>query len=213
MEFMGYKRKDGRYGVRNHVLVFSSIACANGVVEAIGRAFPDVVAISNPYGCGFSGRDAGIAARTWSGIAMNPNVGAVLVIGLGCEGMQSPRLAALIKDKPVENLIIQRDGGSAATTGKGIEIVRRFYEGLRLQQRVPAPVSALTVALECGGSDAFSGMTANPAVGDAADRFVAEGATVILSEATEMICTTHILKMRAVTPQSAVQVVRLFTDT
>jgi altronate dehydratase large subunit len=212
MEFMGYKRQDGRYGVRNHVLVMSSISCANGVVEAIGRAFPDVVTLCNSYGCGYVGQDVRIAARTLSGIAQNPNVGAVLVIGLGCEGLQSPRLAALIKDRPVENLIIQRDGGSAATTAKGIEIVRRFYETLRKQARVPAPVSSLVVGLECGGSDAFSGMTANPAVGNAADRFVAEGATVILSETTEMIGTTHILKRRAATPEIARQVEKMVDD-
>ncbi|MDP2919725.1 MAG: UxaA family hydrolase [Dehalococcoidia bacterium] len=209
---MGYQRKDGKYGVRNHVLVMSSVACANGVVEAIGRVFPDVVTICYSYGCGPAGEDVRVAARTLAGIANNPNVGAVLFVGLGCEGMQSGRLAQAVKDKPVANLVIQRDGGSAATTAKGIDIVRRFLDGLRLQPRVPAPLSALVVGLECGGSDAFSGMTANPAVGNAADRFVAEGATVILSETTEMIGTTHILKRRAATPQVAEQIEQMISQ-
>lgn len=213
MEFIGYERKDGRFGIRNHVLVMSSVSCANGVVEAIGRAFPDVVTICHAYGCGYAPQDAIVSARTLAGIASNPNVGAALVIGLGCEGLQSDRLAAAIKGKPVENLIIQRDGGTAATTAKGIEIVRKFYEQLRLQPGVPAPVSGLVVGLECGGSDAFSGMTANPAVGNAADRFVREGATVILSETTEMIGTAHILKRRAATPQIAEQIEKMIDAT
>ena len=206
MEFYGYKRQDGRFGARNHVLVLSSVACANGVVEAIGRVFPDVMAVTHAYGCGYATEDVAVSARTLVGLANNPNVGAVLVIGLGCEGLQCNRLVQGIKDKPVAALVIQQDGGSAATTAKGIEIVRRFLEELRLQPRVPAPVNSLVIGLECGGSDAFSGMTANPAVGNAADRFVAEGATVLLSETTEMIGTTHILKRRAATPQIAEQV-------
>lgn len=212
MEFLGYKRKDGRYGVRNHVLVMSSVACANGVVEAIGRVFPDIMAVTHPYGCGCGPADTGVSGRTLAGLASNPNVGAVLVIGLGCEGLQSERLAQLIKDKPVENLIIQRDGGSAATTAKGVEIVRGFIEALRTQPRTPAPLDSLVIGLECGGSDAFSGMTANPAVGSAADRFVEEGATVILSETTEMIGASHILSRRAASPEIGAQIERMVRD-
>ena len=206
MEFYGYQRKDGQFGVRNHVLVVSSVACANGVVEAIGRVFPDAMAVTHSYGCGYSTEDAIVSARTLIGLANNPNVGAVLVIGLGCEGLQCSHLAQGIKNKPVATLVIQKDGGSTATTAKGIEIVRRFLGELWLQVRVPAPVSSLVIGLECGGSDAFSGITANPAVGNTADRFVAEGATVLLSETTEMIGTTHILKRRAATPHIAKQV-------
>ncbi|MDD5287788.1 MAG: UxaA family hydrolase [Dehalococcoidales bacterium] len=201
MEFLGYRRKDGRFGVRNHVLVISSVACANGVVDAIGRAFPDVVAVTHGYGCGCMGEDVKVQSRTVSGLANNPNVGAVLIIGLGCEGLVPERLAGLIKDKPVALLVIQKDGGSAATTAKGIEIARKFLGEVKVQERIPVPVSELIIGLECGGSDAFSGVTANPAVGSAADRFVREGSTAILSETTEMIGTAHILKRRCATPE------------
>ena len=208
MEFLGYKRSDGRYGVRNYVLVLSSVSCASGVVDAIGRALPDVVTINYSTGCGLDR----IGIRTLTGLINNPNVGAVLVIGLGCEGTGSQRLLESAQAKPAEALVIQRDGGSTATTAKGIEIASRFLKELKDQPRVPAPMSELVVGLECGGSDALSGVTANPAVGVAADRFVELGATVILSETTEMIGTAHILKRRGATPELGEQVEKLVDD-
>lgn len=211
MEFNGYKREDG-YGVRNHVVVMCSVNCASGVVQAINRALPEVVPIINNYGCGTVGGDAAIMVRTLAGIGNNPNVAAVLVIGLGCEGLKPDYLANSIKGKPVECLVIQRDGGSAATTKKGIQIARRFLSLAKSQRRVPAPVTELVVGLECGGSDSFSGITANPAVGYAADLFVRAGATVILSETTEMIGTAHILKRRAATPELGEQIERLVNE-
>jgi altronate dehydratase large subunit len=200
MEFLGYKREGGKVGVRNHVLVVSSVACANGVVDAIGRALPDVVAVTHGYGCGYTPDDIGVSIRTLGGLINNPNVGAVLVIGLGCEALNSSYLTQMAEDKPVEALVIQESGGSRATTGKGIEIAGRFLEQLAAQKRELVPVSELVVGLECGGSDAFSGVTANPSVGAAADLFVAQGGTVILSETTEMIGTAHILKRRCANP-------------
>ena len=213
MEFMGYRRENGKVGIRNHVLVVSSVSCANGVVEAIGRALPDVVTVVHGYGCGY-GRieDVIVSGRVLSRLADNPNVGAVLFIGLGCEVLSPDRLVGEVKGKPVEVLVVQKDGGSAATTAKGIEIAARFLAELKVQERVPASVSELVVALECGGSDAFSGITANPAVGVAADRLVAEEATAILSETTEMIGTAHILKRRGATIEVGEQVERLVNE-
>ena len=208
MEFLGYKRKDGASGVRNHVLVVSAVACANGVVEAIGRALPEVVAISRTYGCSYDP----VGLPVLAGMINNPNVGAALIIGLGCEGPNSERLVQSARNKPAEALIIQKDGGSTATTAKGIEIATRFLKELHAQEREPAPVSELVVGLECGGSDAFSGMTANPAVGATADRLVNQGATVILGETTEMIGTAHILKRRGATPELGEQVERLVNE-
>ena len=208
MEFLGYKRKDGRFGVRNHVLVMSSVACASGVVEAVGRALPEVVTITPTYGCGYDP----VGFRVLSGLINNPDVGAVLVIGLGCEGTGSQRLVESANGKPAQALVIQQHGGSTATTEKGIEIATRFLKELKAQERVSAPLSELVVGLECGGSDAFSGMSANPAVGVAADLFVGEGATAILGETTEMIGTAHILKCRGATPELGEQVERLVNE-
>lgn len=206
MEFKGYQRENSSYGIRNHVLVMCSVNCASGVVQAISRDLPEIVPVINNYGCGSGGNDAAVMMRTLAGIANNPNVAAVLVIGLGCERLGAERLADSIKGKPVEYLLIQRDGGSAATTKRGIEIGRHFLSLARVQKSVPVPVTELVLGLECGGSDAFSGITANPAVGAAADLFSKEGATTILAETTEMIGTAHILKRRAATPELGEQV-------
>lgn len=201
MDFPGYRREDGRFGVRNHVLVVSSVLCASSVVEAIGRAVPEVVTVVHAYGCGYGPEDLGVSHRTLTGLMNNPNVGAVLVIGLGCEMLKADFLSQAMHDKPARALEIQRCGGSASTIARGIEIATRFLAQLRTVRRVVAPVSELVVGLECGGSDALSGVTANPAVGAAADRLVAEGATVILAETTEMIGTAHILRRRCATPE------------
>jgi len=212
MEFKGYRRENGGYGIRNHVLVMCSVNCASGVVQAINRAIPEIVPVINNYGCGSAGNDAAVMLRTLVGIANNPNVAAVLIIGLGCEGLGAHRLANSIKGKPVECLVIQEDGGSATTTKKGIEITRHFLSLTRAQKRVPAPITELVVGLECGGSDAFSGITANPAVGATTDLFVKAGATTLLSETTEMIGTAHILKRRAVTPELGEQIEQLVNN-
>jgi len=212
MEFQGYRRDNGKVGVRNHVLVISSVSCANGVVEAIGRELPGVVAVTHAYGCGYGPEDLGVSHRAMGGLLNNPNVGAALVIGLGCEGMNSNFLVQAVQGKPIEALVIQESGGSRATTDKGTEICRKFLEELASQKREPVPVSELIVGLECGGSDAFSGVTANPAVGAAADMFVAEGGAVILAETTEMIGTAHILKRRCATPKLGEQIEKLVND-
>jgi altronate dehydratase large subunit len=212
MEFKGYQRENGGFGIRNHVLVMCSVNCASGVVQAINRAIPEIVPVINNYGCGSSGNDSSVMIRTLVGIANNPNVAAVLVIGLGCEGLGADRLANSIKGKPVECLIIQRDGGSATTTKKGIEIARHLLSLARVQKRIPVAISDLVVGLECGGSDAFSGITANPAVGATSDLFVRAGATTLLSETTEMIGTAHILKRRAATPELGEQIEKLVNN-
>ena len=207
MEFLGYKRNDGRFGVRNHVLVLSSVNCANGVTEAIGRALPAVVAVSYPYGCDLEPDP--IAMQVLTGMMNNPNVGAVVTVGLGCEAMTAELLAGAVQDRPAGSVVIQRDGGSTAATADGMGMATRFLKELNAQQREPAPVSELVIGLECGGSDALSGVTANPAVGAAADLLVGEGATAILGETVEMIGTAHILKRRGATPQLGEEVERL----
>jgi altronate dehydratase large subunit len=201
MTFSGFKRKDGSVGVRNHVLVVASVSCANGVAEAIGRSVPKAVVITHPYGCGYVSEDFKISFRVLSGLINNPNVGAALIIGLGCESLTAEHLARSVRDKPSDFLVIQNCGGSIGATEKGIKIVNAFLNELGQQNRDEALANTLTVGLECGGSDAFSGISANPAVGFAADLLVKEGARVILSETTEMIGTAHILKRRCATPE------------
>jgi altronate dehydratase large subunit len=212
MKFQGYQRQNGTVGVRNHLLVLSSVACANGVVEAIGRELPGAVPVTHGYGCGYGPEDFRVSHRTLTGLVNHPNVGAALVIGLGCEVMKAEFLAGAAEGKPAETLVIQESGGSQATTEKGLAIARKLLQELEAVERAPVPVSELVVGLQCGGSDALSGVTANPAVGAAADRFVGAGATVVLAETTEMIGTAHILKRRGATPEIGEQVERLVNE-
>jgi altronate dehydratase large subunit len=209
--FNGYKRKDGRYGVRNEVLVISSVLCASGVVEAIGRVFPDIATIQHAYGCGYGPEDFFTSLNTFSGIVNNPNVGAVLVIGLGCELLKSEYIAQAVLDKPAESLEVQ-EAGSAETVKKGIDIVQKMISHVNAMKREPAPLSDLIVGLDCGGSDAFSGVTANPAVGEAADILVSQGATVIMGETTEMIGTAHIMKKRCKDEELGTRIEKLILE-
>jgi len=196
MQFYGYLREDGTYGVRNYVVVMSSVVCANGVVEEITRQVPGVVPITHTHGCGRTGE---ITLRTLSGLGRNPNVAALLVIGLGCEESVAPDIANAVAEtgKPVEYLVTQDEGGTAETARKGAEIAKKLLAHAKRQKRVAAGLGHLSVGLECGGSDTFSGVSANPAVGATADLVVAEGGTVILSELNEMVGTAHLLKRRA----------------
>ena len=203
MGFLGYKRPDGKCGVRNHVMVLSSVSCANGVVNAIGRELPEVKAVTHPEGCGRGIADVEITGRTVAGLCNNPNVASVLIVGLGCEFMKAPQLAEQVQGsgKRVETLVIQEQGGTRKTTAKGIEIARSMLTEVDSLAREDCGWDKLVLGLECGGSDALSGVTANPLVGVAADWLVAQGGTVILSETTEMIGTEEVLRKRAATPE------------
>ncbi len=211
MDFWGYRRKSGAVGTRNHVLVMSSVSCANGVVQAIGRELPEVKIITHTEGCGRATADVLIAKRILAGLGRNPNVAAVLLVGLGCESIKADGLAEAIGevDKPVETLVIQEAGGSVKATAAGIGIARQMLDQAGQQRREACPLSELTVGMECGGSDALSGLTANCLVGAVADWLVAEGATVILSETTEMIGTETILAKRSADPRLASEIVDL----
>jgi altronate dehydratase large subunit len=196
------------------VAVISTVICANGVVNAICKAAPAAKAITHTEGCGRGLTDIAIASRTLIGLGRNPNVGAVLVVGLGCEFIKAQQVAEGIKSagKPVAFLVIQEEGGTRKTTDKGLEIARQFLADLQKQKREERDWNQLTVGLECGGSDALSGVTANPLTGMVSDWLVSQGATVILAETTEMIGAENVLARRAATPQIASKIVKLIQD-
>lgn len=196
----GFERNDGSFGVRNHVAVMPSVSCANGVVASICQTVPELVPFYHGIGCGRGGEaDLVSHPRTLQNICRNPNIGAVLIVGLGCELINAEMMAMALAQtgKTVEYLIIQKEGGSRKSSLKGIDISKKLLAQARSQKRVPFPVDRLIVGLECGGSDALSGVTANPGVGKASDWIVDQGGTVILTETTEMIGTAHILAKRA----------------
>ncbi len=202
MNFYGYPRENGTYGARNYVAVVPSVICANGVVEEIARQVPGVLALTHTHGCGPT---AEITLRTLSGIGKNPNIAALLIVGLGCEETTAESVAEAVAGtgKPVVSLVIQKDGGTAEVVRKGVPIVQKMLEDAQKQKRIEVPLEHLTVGMECGGSDGFSGISANPAVGAAADLLIAQGGTTIISEVSEMVGTAHLLKRRALNPEVA----------
>jgi len=200
VEITGFRRRDGQVGIRNHVLILPSVSCVNGVATRIGNAVPEAVAVTHGHGCGRGGpRDIEILFRVLIGMMKNPNVGAVVLIGLGCEVSNVKALMPMIEDigKPVSIFNVQDDGGSLKTAEKGIEAARRYVGELAGMKREPISWNELLVAIECGGSDAMSGVTANVAMGAVSDWLVDRGATVMFGENTEMIGTAHILSRRA----------------
>ncbi len=199
-EITGYRRKNGRFGIRNHVLVLATVSCVNGVVNRISREVPEAVCVTHAHGCGRGGaRDLQILSGILSGLIHNPNVGAVVLVGLGCEISNTKNLFPLIQEggKPMGIFNVQQEGGSLQTAQKGAAAARRMLAEISNQPRVSLPWDRLLVSLECGGSDAMSGVTANVAMGAVSDWLVEKGATVIFGENTEMIGTAHVLARRA----------------
>jgi altronate dehydratase large subunit len=187
--FQGWRRADGRMGIRNHCLVLATVACAAGVVRQVGQRLPAVVAVEHAHGCGRGGPDLGLQIKTLAGLVQNPNVGAAVLVGLGCEVVSAGLLKGSLarSGKPVETVVIQEAGGSSRAADQAEALARRLLGELEKLPRQRGTAADLMVGLECGGSDTFSGLTANPAVGEAADRLVELGGTVILAETTEMI--------------------------
>jgi len=200
MEFLGYRRRDGRVGVRNHLLILSSVVCATEVVLRIKRRVPSAVTVTHPLGCVMLGEDLEQFRRTLVGFATNPNVGAVLIVGLGCEEVDAREIASEIKKtgQRAESLVIQDCGGSERTVKRGVEVAKEMEKLLAQEGQVTSSGSDLILATECGGSDFSSGVAANPAIGFACDRLIESGGTVILSETSEMIGGEHILAARAI---------------
>ncbi|MBW2273017.1 MAG: UxaA family hydrolase [Deltaproteobacteria bacterium] len=208
MGFRGYRRSDGRVGVRNHVVVMSSVSCANGVVEAIGRELPEVKTVIHSEGCGRGPADVPATLRTLVGVARHPNVAATLVVGLGCEAIKAQIVAGQAAEggRRIEVIGIQECGGTPKSVARGVEIAQGMLAEAATAEREEVGFEHLTLAMECGGSDSMSGITANPCVGRAADWLVERGGRVILSEITEFIGTEEIVAERCATPELSEQV-------
>ena len=195
-EFWGFERSDGSVGVRNHLLVLTPMDCSYEPARKIAAQVEGAVAVTQHHGCGYDE----IVANALIGAGRNPNVAGVLLVGLGCESLTSEILAEGIAPtgKPVETLVIQEEGGTLRTMERGVRILQGMAQDVADLKREPFPLSRLTLAVECGGSDATSGLAANPAVGVAADMLIDEGGTVIFGETQEMTGTQHVLARRAV---------------
>ncbi|MCP4754732.1 MAG: UxaA family hydrolase [Proteobacteria bacterium] len=209
-EFFGYERPDGGVGIRNHLLVIAPIDCSYEPARQIADQVEGAVAVTQFHGCGANP----MVVNTLAGIGRNPNVAGILLFGLGCESLTNDILLEKLAStgKPIESLVIQEDGGTIAAMEKGIRILQQIAQKTSRQKKEAFPFSKLTLAVECGGSDATSGLAANPAVGGAADLVVDAGGTVIFSETSEMIGTQHILARRAVNPKVADDIVAMIEE-
>ncbi|MFZ7090223.1 UxaA family hydrolase [Primorskyibacter sp. 2E233] len=212
--FMGYRRATGRVGTRNYIAVLTSVNCSATAARMIANHFTEeklsqypnvdgVVAFVHGTGCGMAGSGDGFEAlqRVMWGYAKNPNVGAVLMAGLGCEMNQIDWLIeayGLIPGPLFQSMNIQDVGGLRKTIELGIKKIEAMLPLVNQAEREECPASELMVALQCGGSDAWSGITANPAVGYACDLLVAQGGTGVLAETPEIYGAEHLLTARAV---------------
>jgi len=200
-EFYGYQRPNKQIGIRNHLLVIAPIDCSFEPAKKIAAQVDGAVAVTQYHGCG---KDP-VLVNNLVGTGLNPNVAAVLIIGLGCETLTGDILAEGIRPsgKPVEILVIQEEGGTIKTQEKAVRILQKWAQEIAEYKPEAFQMNKLTLAVECGGSDATSGLAANPAVGLACDRLIDEGGTVIFSEPQEMIGTQHILSRRAINKKVA----------
>jgi altronate dehydratase len=213
--FMGFHRPDGTVGTRNYLGILTSVNCSGSVARFIAEAaekdpvlrsipgIDGIVPIVHQTGCGMSGTNEGYATlmRTLKGYARNPNFGGILLVGLGCEVMQVPDLVGQGRLRPDGNfryMTIQGEGGTRATIERALKVLREMAEVAAQVKRAPAPASKLVIGLQCGGSDGYSGITANPALGHASDLLVRMGGTTILSETPEIYGAEHLLTRRAV---------------
>jgi len=216
-KFMGFVREDGRVGTRNFIGILSSVNCSATVIRNIAAhftaerlaAFPNVdgvAAFAQTSGCGMSSPSEhfDVLRRTLAGYARHPNLAGVLIVGLGCERNQ---VAALVDSQGLEagrlmrTLVMQEVGGTRATVAAGVAAIEEMLPIANACTRSEVDASHIKIGLECGGSDGFSGITANPALGAAMDLLVRHGGTAILSETPEIHGVEYMLTRRAVTPQ------------
>lgn len=206
MHFWGYPRADGSVGTRNLVAVIPSVFCANLVAQRIASSVAGAVAFPHPVGCGYPGPDQTLTAHILRQVARHPNFGAVLFVGLGCERLLCEMLIsglgeAGLPGKPMHSITIQHEGDTLKTIAAGTRIVQDWAGRLSRQSREKVGLEHLVLGLKCGGTDAASGIAANPVLGAASDRLVAAGGTSILTEVTELVGAEKIMARRAVTPQ------------
>jgi len=211
MGFDGFRRPDGRVGVRNHVLVVPTVVCSAVVTERIAAAVPNTVALPHLAGCGQLGPDMQLTHDTLAAYCQHPNVGAVVVMALGCEQVVAQMLAESARQAGKRSAIvsIQGEGGTPKAIAKGSEIAAEFARELAGDAREWCGLETLTLSLKCGGSDYTSGLAANPALGRVADRLNALGGSTVLGEIAEIMGAEHLLAARAAQPEVAERLLRV----
>lgn len=199
-KWYGYRRANGKFGARNLVAVIPSVICANDVGQAICRQVQGTVGYFHHQGCCQLPVDLKRVTDVLSNLGQSPNVGAALIVSLGCEGTDQNRIYEEIKatGKPVEIIRIQELGGTARAIQAGIDAAQKLVQEISGQQREECDISELVMSIKCGASDTTSGMASNCVIGYVADKLVDLGATVVFGETTEFLGGEHILARRAV---------------
>ena len=208
MEFMGYARPNGKFGARNYVAVIPSVVCVNEVVEAIVAQTINTTGYFHHQGCCQLPPDLEMVTDSLIGLGCSPNVGAALVVSLGCEGTDTQRLVQEIAKtgKPVEVIYVQELGGTSKAIARGIELAQKLVIEISGMRRQPVDISEFVMGIKCGASDATSGLASNLAIGYVADKVVDLGGTVLFGETTEFIGAEHILARRAKDEEVAAQI-------
>ena len=213
--FWGFRRPDGRVGIRNHVIAIANCSCANGIINRIAAQVPEVVPMIHTDGCS-SPREIVRWRETLVGVCCNPNVYGIVLVGVGCETDDAKEIGRRIEKesggKPCFTQIVQEDGGGLKVIENCVEAARRMAAEASRMERSKAPVSTLVIGTECGGSDALSGVTANPAIGYVSDWVIRHGGVSLLSEIPELIGTEEILARRSITPEVGEKVKKLIYE-
>lgn len=198
--FWGYKREDGKVGIRNNVLILPASVCASDTTRVIANQVDGAVTFNHQLGCSQLGKDYEWTLKTVAGYGANPNIHSVIIVGLGCENHQADIVKKEIEKrakKPIKTFVIQEEGGTLKTIARAVNEARKLTAEAAAERRVEYPVTELIIGTECGGSDPTSGLAANPAIGKLSDIIVENGGTTVLSETTEFIGAEHILARRA----------------
>lgn len=204
MKFLGYRRPDGKFGVRNKIFILPTSVCASDTTRIIASQIEGAVTFNNQNGCSQVSGDQQLTMDVMAGMAANPNVYGIIIISLGCENCQMDLVVNAVKErtnKPMETFIIQENGGTITTIEKAVRAGRKMAQEASKLQREEVDISELIVGTECGGSDPTSGLASNVLIGELSDRLVELGSTSILSETTEFIGAEHILASRAKNPK------------
>jgi len=215
MQFMGYKRPDGKVGIRNHVLILPTCACASETCRIVASEVKGTINLINNSGCAEVKGNEEMTQRILIGSAANPNVYGVIVIGLGCENVPHAKLKAGIEkvtNKPIVSFGIQDEGGTLRTIEKATRVARQMVADASLVKREPTDISYLMMGIECGGSDATSGFGANPTVGNLSDLLVEAGASTVMSETIEFVGAEHILARRGATKEIHDKIIQICRD-
>ena len=215
MQFWGYKRSEGRAGIRNHVLILPTCVCGSETARIVASQVRGAVNIVFNTGCSDVQANTDMSQKVLTGFACNPNVYGVVIIGLGCETVGHKPLREKIQkmtSKPVVSFGIQEEGGTLKTIEKAVRAAREMAADAGRQQKELCDISELLLGIECGGSDATSGIASNPAVGELSDLLVDLGASTMMSESIEWIGGEHVLAKRAATPEIHNQIIQVCKD-